>query len=156
MYPEVLALHSLIRWCVVASLLFAVYRAYKGWFSKKPFSKFDNSVRKWTAMIAQTQLVIGLVLYSLSPLVNYFLHHFKKALPQREVRFFGMEHAVMMITAIIIITIGSIKAKRKSTGKEKYRTMAIWFSIALLIIFSSMPLPFSPPPFVQRPFFRTF
>jgi hypothetical protein len=67
-----------------------------------------------------------------------------------------MEHAIMMITAVIFITIGSAKAKRKSVDKQKYKSMAIWFSIAMVIILSSMPLPFSPPPFVQRPFFRTF
>ena|SRR5690242_15350641 len=156
MYPEILALHSLFRWVVVASLLFAIYRSYKGWFSNKPFLKFDNAVRKWTATIAQIQLAIGILLYSISPLVHYFLDHFKKALPEREVRFFGMEHAIMMITAVIFITIGSSKAKRKSVDKQKYKSMSIWFSIAMLIILSSMPLPFSPPPFVQRPFFRTF
>lgn len=156
MYPEVLALHSMFRWLVVASLLFAIYRSYKGWFCNKPFSKFDNSVRKWTAIIAQIQLVIGITLYSISPLVHYFLHHFKKAIPVREIRFFGMEHAVVMISAIIVITIGSVKANRKPTAKEKFKTMAIWFSIGMLMILSSMPLPFSPPPFVRRPFFRTF
>ena len=156
MYPEILALHSLFRWLVVVSLLFAIYRSYKGWLSNKAFSKFDNSVRKWTAIIAQLQMLIGITLYSISPFVHYFLHHFKKALPQREIRFFGMEHAIMMITAIVVITIGSAKAKRKTSDKEKYKTMAIWFSIGMLIILSSMPLPFSPPPFVQRPFFRSF
>lgn len=156
MYPEILALHSLFRWLVLISLVFAIYRGYKGWFSKKAFSRFDNAARKWTATIAQIQLAIGILLYSISPLVHYFLQHFKKALPEREVRFFGMEHAIMMITAVIFITIGSSKAKRKSVDKQKYKSMAIWFSIAILIILSSMPLPFSPPPFVQRPFFRTF
>lgn len=156
MYPEILALHSLFRWLVIISLIFAIYRGYKGWFSKKIFIKFDNSVRQWTAIIAQIQLVIGISLYSISPLVQYFLSHFKKALPQREIRFFGMEHAFVMITAIIIITIGSKKVKRKTTDNEKYKTMAIWFSIGLFLILTSMPLPFSPPPFVRRPFFRTF
>lgn len=156
MYPEVLALHSLFRWLVFVTLLFAIYRSFKGWLSGKPFSKFDNSVRKWTAIIAQIQLIIGISLYSISPLVHYFFHHFKKALPEREIRFFGMEHAVVMISAIIIITIGSMKCKRKITDKEKYKTMAIWFSIGMLMILSSMPLPFSPPPFVRRPFFRAF
>lgn len=156
MYPEILALHSLFRWLVVASLLFAIYRGYKGWFSDKSFSKFDNSVRQWTAIIAQIQLVIGILLYSISPLVHYFLNNFKKALPQREIRFFGMEHAVMMIIAIVIITIGSVRAKRKSTDKEKYKTMSIWFTIGILIILTSMPLPFSPAPMVRRPYFRIF
>ena len=156
MYPEVLALHSLFRWLVVVSLLFAIYRGYKGWFSNEPFSKFDNSIRKWTAIIVQIQLIIGITLYSISPLVRYFLQNFKKALPEREIRFFGMEHAVVMISAIIVITIGAFKSKRKITDKEKYKTMAIWFSIGMLMILSSIPLPFSPPPFVRRPFFRAF
>ena len=156
MYPKILALHSLFRWMVLASLVFSIYRGYKGWISGKPFSKFDNSVRKWTTIIAQIQFIIGILLYSISPLVHYFLTHFKEALPQRETRFFGMEHMVMMITAIIVITIGSIKSKRKITDKGKYKTMAIWFSIGLLIILSSMPLPFTPPPLVRRPFFRSF
>ncbi|MEO8824120.1 MAG: hypothetical protein ABI366_11160 [Ginsengibacter sp.] len=156
MYPEVLALHSLFRWLVMISLVFAIYRSYKGWFSNKPFSKFDNSLRQWTAILVQIQLVIGISLYSISPLVHYFLANFKKALPQREIRFFGMEHAVVMITAIIIITIGSAKAKRKTTDKEKYKTMAIWFSIGMFLILTSMPLPFSPAPLVRRPFFRVF
>lgn len=156
MYPEALALHSLVRWLVLISLLFGVYRGFKGWFGNYPFSPFDNGVRKWTAIIAQIQLVIGITLYSISPLVRYFLHHFKTALPEREVRFFGMEHAVVMVSAIVVITIGSIKSRRKKTSREKYKTMAIWYSIGLLMILSSMPLPFSPPPFVRRPFFRAF
>jgi hypothetical protein len=156
MYPEILALHSLFSWLVVATLLFAIYRSYRGWFRNAPFSKFDNSVRKWTSVIVQIQFVIGISLYSISPLVHYFLSHFKKALPQREIRFFGMEHAVMMIIAVAVITTGAAKAGRKTTDKEKYKTMAIWFSVGMLIILSSMPLPFSPPPFVQRPFFRAF
>jgi|SRR6185312_494190 len=156
MYPEALALHSLVRWLVLISLLFGVYRGFKGWFGNYPFSPFDNGVRKWTAIIAQIQLVIGITLYSISPLVRYFLHHFRTALPEREVRFFGMEHAVVMVAAIVVITIGSIKSRRKKTSREKYKTMAIWYSIGLLMILSSMPLPFSPPPFVRRPFFRAF
>lgn len=156
MYPEILALHSLIRWLVFVALLFAVYRGFKGWLTKNSFSRFDNGVRKWTAIIVQIQLVIGITLYSISPLVHYFLHHFKTALPEREVRFFGMEHAVVMIAAVIVITIGSIKSRKKITSREKYKTMAIWYSIGLLMILTSMPLPFSPPPFVRRPFFRAF
>ncbi|MEO8821721.1 MAG: hypothetical protein ABI267_01660 [Ginsengibacter sp.] len=156
MYPELLALHSIFRWLVLATLLFAIYRGYKGWFGNKLFSKFDNSIRHWTATVAQIQLIIGLSLYSISPIVHYFLHHFKEAVREREIRFFGMEHSVMMSIAIIVITIGSIIAKRKSKDKEKFKTMAIWFSIGLFIILTSIPWPFDPPPFISRPFFRPF
>lgn len=154
MYSTLLGVHSLVRWLVLASLLFAIFRAYRGWFLKKEFTRLDNSARHWTATVAQVQLIIGLWLYSISPLVNYFLHHYSKAVHQRPVRFFGMEHSVMMIIAVIMITIGSIKAKRRQTGAEKFRVMAIWFTVALLIILISVPWPFSP--FGSRPYFRPF
>jgi hypothetical protein len=65
-----------------------------------------------------------------------------------------MEHSLMMIVAIVIITIGSAKAKRKPTDIEKFKTMAIWFSIGLFIILVNIPWPFSP--FASRSFFRPF
>jgi hypothetical protein len=154
MYLILLATHSLIRWFVLTSLLFAIYRAYRGWLLKKPFSRFDNNVRHITATIAHVQLVIGLWLYFISPIVAYFLHNFKDAVHQRQIRFFGMEHATMMLTGIILITFGSVKAKRKATDLEKFKTMAIWFTIALLVILSSVPWSFSP--LISRPLFRSF
>lgn len=154
MYLTLLALHSLVRWFVLASLLFAIFWAYRGWLFKKPFRAFDDRVRHITATIAHVQLVLGLWLYFISPVVSYFVHHFSEAVHERQIRFFGMEHVTMMLTGIIIITIGSVKAKRKTTDQEKFKTMAIWFSIALLVILSSIPWSFSP--LISRPNFRPF
>jgi len=86
----------------------------------------------------------GIWLYCINPVVDYFLHHFKEAVHERQIRFFGMEYITIMIIAIVIITIGSAKAKRKQTDKEKFKTMAIWFSVGLLLIISSVPWQFSP------------
>ncbi len=152
MYPHILALHSLFRWLVLASMLYAIYRAYKGWLGNKPFSKHDNTVRHITATIAHIQLIIGLCLYFISPLISYFLHEYKDAVHQRQVRFFGMEHSLMMFVGIIIITIGSAIAKRKPTDQQKFKAMAIWYTIGLLIILLNIPWPFSP--LVSRPYFR--
>lgn len=154
MYPFLLALHSLIRWFVLASMLFAIFRSYRGWLGHKPFTKTDHITRIVTASIAHVQLVAGLGLYFISPVVNYFLHNFKQAVHMRQIRFFGMEHITMMMIAITLITIGSAKAKRKTTDEAKFKTMAIWFSIALLLILSSIPWSFSP--LTSRPLFRSF
>lgn len=154
MYPALLFLHSLMRWLVVSSLILAVFFSYKGWLKKKQFSRLDNAIRHWTASLAHLQFLIGLGLYGVSPFIQYFLHQYKEAVHLNVSRFFGMEHSVMMISAITIITIGSFKAKRKQTDIAKFRTMAIWFSIALLIILTMIPWPFSP--LVSRPYFRGF
>jgi hypothetical protein len=154
MYSILLPLHSLIRWFVLVSLIFAIYRAYRGWLGKKAYTKFDERIRIITATIAHVQLVAGLWLYFISPIVSYFLHNFKESMHERGIRFFGMEHITMMLIAITFITIGSAKAKRKTTDRDKFKTMAVWFTISLLMILSSIPWSFSP--LISRPLFRGF
>ncbi|MGV3762240.1 hypothetical protein [Parapedobacter sp.] len=154
MYPTLLATHSLVRWLVLAALLVAVGYAYHGWFAKRKFSRFDNALRHWTATIAHIQLIVGLWLYIISPFSNQFLKGFSDTVHQRDLRFFGMEHSLMMVVAIVIITVGSAKAKRKVIDSEKFKTMAIGYTIGLLIILASIPWAFSP--FTSRPLFRPF
>jgi heme A synthase len=154
MYTILLSLHSLFRWLVLLSLLYAIYRAYNGWLRKLPFNRSDNTIRHVTATIVHVQLILGLWLYVISPLTNYFLDHFNTAVHNRQLRFFGMEHIMVMLTAVIVITIGSVKAKRKLTDRQKFKTMAIWYTIGLLLILSSIPWAFSP--LVSRPYIRRF
>jgi hypothetical protein len=154
MYAILLALHSLVRWFVLLSMMLAIVRAYHGWFSARKFSRFDDRLRVATVTIAHTQLIIGIWLYVISPLVAVFMQHVKQMVHERQIRFFGMEHVTMMLIAIILLTIGSAKTKRKQTDKEKFKCMAIWFTIALVIILSSIPWAFSP--LVSRPWFRPF
>ncbi|MCD6066151.1 MAG: hypothetical protein K0S33_977 [Bacteroidetes bacterium] len=143
MYTSLLSIHSIFRWLVLLSLVYALYRAYRGWLGNKVFSKHDNSVRHWTATIAQVQMVLGIWLYFISPIIQYFLHNYKDAVHQREVRFFGMEHSLMMLIAVVLITIASMAAKRKTTDKAKFKTMAIWLTLALIVILIMIPWPFS-------------
>jgi len=153
MYHAILIIHSWLRWLVLASLLYALFRSYRGLFARREFSALDNTVRHTTATIAHIQLIIGVWLYLISPVVSYFFQHYKDAVHQRQIRFFGMEHSTMMLIAITLISIDSASGRRKPTDKQKFKTKAIWFSIALLVILSSVPWPFSP--FTARPFFRT-
>lgn len=141
-----------MRWLVLASLLYSIYRAYKGYTLNSQFSKSDNAVRHWTATIAHIQLVIGITLYTQSPIIKYFWHTFNDAIHNIDVAFFGLIHIILMLIAIILITVGSSLAKRKTTDKEKFKTMLIWFLISLIIIFIAIPWPFSP--LSNRPYFR--
>ncbi len=154
MYVTLLALHSLFRWLVLISMLYAIFRAYRGWLGHKAFTKHDNVARSAAAAIAHVQLVLGLWLYIISPVVRYFLGNLSEGMHNRQIRFFGMEHITMMLLGITVVTIGSAKARRKPTGEQKFKTMAIWFTIALLIILSSVPWQFSP--LISRPYFRSF
>lgn len=154
MYAILILLHSVMRWLVLASLLYAIYRAFTGYLGQRDFSKTDDRARHWTATISHIQLMIGLTLYLQSPIIKYFWKHSKELTGNLDLVFFGLIHIVLMLTAIIIITIGSALAKRQSDDKEKFRTILVWFSIALLIIVIAIPWPFSP--FANRPYLRSF
>ncbi len=147
-----LVVHSFLRWLVLVSLLYATVNAFIKWRSGASFRKGDNLARVLAAVTAHTQLVIGLALYFISPIVRYFWQNFSAAVHQRQVRFFGMEHIIVMVAAITVLTIGSAKAKRKETGTQKHKTIFIWFTIALVLILSSIPWAFSP--LVSRPWVR--
>jgi hypothetical protein len=153
MYHLLLVIHSFFRWLVLISLVYAVYRGWKGWLGNKQFSKWDNSVRHNTATIVQVQFVLGFGLYFISPLVEYFWQNYSTAVHDRDIRFFGMEHSLMMLIAVSVVTAGSMITKRKTTDKEKFKTMAIWYTIALLLILINIPWPFSPFT-ANRPYFR--
>lgn len=152
MYQTLTFYHSIMRWLVLASLLYAIYRAFKGYTSNAQFSKTDNATRHWTSTISHIQLVIGITLYTQSPIIKYFWNNFNEAIHNLDTTFFGLLHIILMLIAIILITIGSALSKRKTTDKEKYKTMLVWFSISLIIIFVAIPWPFSP--LANRPYFR--
>ncbi|MES2704656.1 MAG: hypothetical protein V4649_18595 [Bacteroidota bacterium] len=154
MYYHLLATHSLFRWLVLASMLATIIRSFYCWSRNKPFTPRDNTLRLVTTSIVHIQFVLGLVLYFISPLIVYFLQHFKESMHNRQLRFFGMEHICVMLVAIVVITIGSAKAKRQPTARLKFKTMAIWFLVGLVLILSSVPWAFSP--LVSRPYFRPF
>jgi hypothetical protein len=154
MYFILLTTHSYFRWIVLVALLAAIFTAYHGWLKKRKFSAVDNRIRNIAATAANIQFLLGLSLYFISPIVRYFYRDFQNAFHMREIRFFGMEHSVMMLIAIGLISTGSAKAKQKTTDREKFKTMAVWFTIALLVILSSIPWPFTG--LVSRPYFRGF
>ena len=152
MYQTLTVYHSLLRWLVLLSLLLSVISACTGLWKHRSFSKTDNALRHWTATIAHIQLIAGMLLYLQSPVTKFFREHNAEARLQFDITFFSVIHAVLMLLSIVLITIGSAMAKRKATDREKFRTMALWYTVALLIIFIAVPWPFSP--FATRPYIR--
>lgn len=150
--PILIFFHSLIRWFVLGTLLYSLYRAYFGYKYGLSFTKSDNALRHWTATTAHIQLITGILVYSKSAAVKSFFAGLGSRDHITEPVFFGVIHIALMLTAIILITIGSALAKRKATGHDQFKTILIWFGTALLLILIAIPWPFSP--FAQRPYLR--
>lgn len=149
-----LALHSLFRWLLLAALAATLFRAFIGYKKALPFGKDINALRHWTATIAHIQLIIGITLYGQSPVIKYFWNNFETAKHNIDNLFFGLIHLLLMLAAISILTIGSAMAKRKPTDADKYKTLLLWYAVALTVLLAAIPWPFSP--LAQRPLLRPF
>lgn len=151
MHYVALLLHSWTRWAVLLSLLFALYRGYAGWLGRRPFTTADHRARVLAVTISHTQLLLGFWLYFVSPIANAYWSWRGGDRPL-ELTFFGILHLIIMSIAIGVLTVGSAVVKRAPTDAKKFRALAIYFSVALLLISLAVPWPFSP--LAARPWFR--
>ncbi len=126
--------HSGLRWLVLLFLVFAIVNA----FTAKSFEKKHKMINLFALISVHLQLVIGIVQYFLSDKVQFIDGWMKNPL----LRFYGMEHLVGMLLAIILITIGYSKAKRKENDVDKFKVIRIYYTIGFLLILLFIPWPF--------------
>ena len=127
--------HSGLRWVVLGLMIYALLNAFR---KKETYEKSDRLLNMFTMVSLHIQLVIGLVLYFTSSKVSFVEGWMKVKL----LRFYGMEHILIMIIAIVLVTIGHGKAKRALDVTKKHKTIILYYSIGLLLILASIPWPF--------------
>ncbi|MDF9795108.1 putative membrane protein [Catalinimonas alkaloidigena] len=150
MYTGLLHLHSTLRYIVLILLVIAVIKALINWQKNKDFKSGDKKIYLFTLIATHVQLLIGLILYFVSPIVDQVYADFGAAMKNAMLRFWGVEHFVVMLIAIILITIGYSSSKKAAEAVTKHKRVAIFYLIGLVLILISIPWPFSS---VARPWF---
>ncbi len=130
-------LHSVNRWIVLVLLILAIISAFQGWFGKKTYTGGDKKKALFALIFTHVQLLIGIILYFVSPIIKA-----GGGMKNAVWRFYAVEHFAMMILAVILITVGYAVAKRKTVDVSKFKTTAIFYVIALLIMLAGIPWPF--------------
>lgn len=143
MYNILLRSHSGLRWVLLAIVLTAIFRSISGISSGKKFEALDDKLSLFSLITAHIQLLLGLTLYFISPLVSAAKElGMGAAMKDAVLRFWLIEHIFGMVIGIALITIGRIAAKKAATDKEKFKKIAIYFGVGLLIILATIPWPF--------------
>ena len=135
---SLLHIHSGFRWIVLILLILAIFNALKSQSSGK-YLKKDKMINLFAMILLHIQFVIGLGLYFSSSKVSFAKGWMGEAIQ----RFYGMEHLIGMILAIVIITIGRSKAEKKLKGsRDKHRKIMVTYTIGLILIIAFIPWPF--------------
>ena len=133
-------LHSGWAYITLIILIYAVVNAFIGLTSKKEFKDKDLRVSLFTLIVAHLQLIIGMIAYFVSAQFTYLLDNGMGAtMKDPEIRLFIVEHPLMMILAITVLTVGFSKHKKQTTDSGKFKTIALYYGIALLFVLSRIP-----------------
>lgn len=137
MYIGFKHLHSTFAYVLLAALIFSVIYVLIAYVQKKPFT---DKVRKFALIgliSAHIQFLVGLLLYVFSPLG---LSNFSGAAMKDSLsRLYILEHPLMMLIAIVLITIGYSRAKRLKADNARYRSILIFYGLGLIFILSRIP-----------------
>ena len=152
MYSLVLNVHSWMRWIVIATCLWSILRAAMA--GGRPWTPADARASRLFMITLDIQLLLGLLLYLvLSPFTRQAMSDMGTAMKVSALRFFVVEHLFGMLVAVALTHIGIAKIRRASGDARRHRTALIFFSLALLAIFASIPWPGMP---AGRPLFRIY
>jgi hypothetical protein len=137
MYPTVLIAHSWLRWLVVVSGIWAVVAAAARQRGA------DRASLLFTIGL-DVQLVFGALLYAvLSPITQAAMRDMASAMRNPGLRFWAVEHATLMILAVVFAHTGRVVARVKSkAGEPGSRAPLFWFAVALLAVLAAIPWPF--------------
>ena len=140
MYEFVKSTHSSLRWVLLALLLFVIIRHWLAYVQKKNYSKMDNATAGALVGMAHFQLILGLLLYfGLSPITKTAFADFGAAMKDSTLRLYAVEHFATMFIAVVLIQVGRIVSKKAADDASRFKKMAIYTTIALLLMLSRMP-----------------
>ena len=135
MYEIIQKAHSGFAYLALLALVIAVVNSLIGLFSKKEFSPLDRKIAIITLSLIHTQLIIGFIVWFISPLGMASLGQMKDA----SLRLTSLEHPVTNILAIVLITIGWVKHKKLVTSESKFKAFSIFYGLGLVLILIKIP-----------------
>jgi hypothetical protein len=120
-------------------LIIALVNALIGLTGNKAFTPKDRRLALFGLIAVHTQLLIGIILYFISPVGGGNLSDIGSAMKNAGLRLYVVEHPLINLIAITLITIGYSRAKRMTADTSKFRIIAIMYGVGLLLILSRIP-----------------
>lgn len=140
MYTGLLHTHNLFRWLVLIAAIVAIAFAFAGWTGKKEWKKRDNLAGLLLTIFIDIQFLVGIILYAfVSPVTKAAFADFGAAMKNEVLRFYAVEHIVIMIVALVVIHIGRSKSKKAATPVKQHRAAALFFTIGIILILAAIP-----------------
>lgn len=132
--------HSGLRWIALLLIVIAVFNALSK-MKSSTYTEGDRKLNMFAMIVFHTQFLLGWILYFTSSKVLFIEGWMKSTTNGGMYRFYNLEHALLMIIAFVLLTIGHSKSK-KADDSKKHKIIATFYTIALVLILAGIPWPF--------------
>ncbi len=140
MYETIQFIHSYWAYLVLTVLVIASVNAIVGYASNKEYGATNFRIALFALIVTHLQLLIGFVLYFTTPYFKMFGElGMGGVMKDPTLRLYNVEHPLIMILAVVLITMGYSKHKKKLTSKPKFKILAIFYTLALILVLSRIP-----------------
>ena len=134
-------IHSKWAYLVLVVLVLATGNALFKFFGDKEFDAKDFRISLFALITMHIQLLIGIVLFFMK---DYFttieeVGGMGELMKNSELRNLIIEHPTTMILAVALVTIGYSKHKKKLVSRPKFKMLAIFYTLALVLVLAKIP-----------------
>ncbi|QHL87929.1 hypothetical protein GU926_11000 [Nibribacter ruber] len=137
MYTGIKHLHSVLAYVLLAVLIISILYTLFSFLSNKSFTEGNRKMALVGLISAHLQFLVGIVLYFVSPMG--LSNASGAAMKDAGSRLYFLEHPLMMLIAIILITVGYSRTKRLTADRARYLSILIFFTLGLVFILSRIP-----------------
>lgn len=140
MYSTVQFIHSWWAYLVLLILIIASLNALFAFSSKKEYTANDFRISLFALIVTHIQLLIGIVLYFTAPYFQAFSEVGMGGVMKNDtLRLYNIEHPLIMIIAVVLITVGYSKHNKKLISRQKFKILSIFYTLALILVLSRIP-----------------
>ena len=139
MYAVLKTVHSYWAFLVIITLTFIVINSIISKFSGRAFNTKDLRISLYGLIFSHIQVLIGLILYFVSPWLDQFSQLGMSIMKNAESRLYLIEHPLINIIAILFITLGWSLHRRQLDSSKKFLRIGMFYGLGLIFLLSRIP-----------------
>tara|TARA_B100000989_G_scaffold216261_1_gene164656 strand:+ start:1490 stop:1927 length:438 start_codon:yes stop_codon:yes gene_type:complete len=140
MFALIQKVHSFWAIFVLTILVIAILNSFIGRSKGYEFSVKDLRISLFALIFSHIQLLIGLVIYFVSPWYDKWdSMGIVKIMKDPKIRFYLVEHPIISIIAIALITIGWSMHLRQNLSSKKFLRIGLFYTLGLFLFLTRIP-----------------
>jgi hypothetical protein len=131
--------HSIFRWVVLLVAISVTGNMLWRYAKAAPWTGADRRAALIFTSVLDTQFLLGLVVYGVSPITREAMGHMADAMKSPSVRFFVAEHPMIMLLSLALAHAGSSIARKAPTDRLKFLRAGGFFTLATALMLWGIP-----------------